>query len=126
MLHDAYFQNFKTLREYNLSVDDGKLPTYRGILLSDEDILRREVIMDIMCNLGVDFGRIEEKFGIDFASHFEEELEQLKALEEDNLIRIRERAIDILPVGRLLIRNVAMVFDTYLRNKKELKFSRTI
>ena len=126
MLHDAYFQNFKTLREYNLSVDEGKLPTYRGILLSDEDILRREVIMDIMCNLGVDFGRIEEKFGIDFASHFEEELEQLKALEEDNLIRIRERAIDILPVGRLLIRNVAMVFDTYLRNKKELKFSRTI
>lgn len=126
MLYDAYFQNFKTLREYNEAVDGGNLATFRGIILGEEDLLRREVIMDIMCNLGVSFEKIEENFGISFADHFEQELEDLKELEKDGLIRITEDRIDILPAGRLLIRNVAMVFDTYLREKKDLKFSRTI
>jgi oxygen-independent coproporphyrinogen-3 oxidase len=126
MLNDSYFQNYKTLREYNEAIDGGNFATFRGILLDEEDMLRREVIMDIMCNLGVSFKKIEEMFGIRFAEHFERELEELRELEEDGLIRIGEGSIDILPVGRLLIRNVAMVFDTYLRSKKELKFSRTI
>ncbi len=126
MLYDSYFQNYKTLREYNEAVDGGRLPTFRGYLLTEDDFVRREVIMDIMCNLGVSFSKIEEMFGINFEDYFEKELEELKELEEDGLIRIRDRRIDILPAGRLLIRNVAMVFDAHLRNKKELRFSRTI
>jgi len=65
-------------------------------------------------------------FGIRFEEYFAKELEELRELEEDGLIRVRDRRIEILPVGRMLIRNVAMVFDAYLKTKKELKFSKTI
>ncbi|EDP75837.1 oxygen-independent coproporphyrinogen III oxidase [Hydrogenivirga sp. 128-5-R1-1] len=126
MLQDSYFQNYKTLREYNVAIDEGRLPVFRGYILNDDDFIRREVIMDIMCNLGVSFSRIEEEFGINFEDYFERELEELRELEEDGLIELKDRRINILPVGRLLIRNVAMVFDAYLKSKKELKFSRTI
>ncbi len=126
MLYDAYFQNYKTLREYNEAVDSGTLPTMRGYILNEDDLIRREVIMDIMCNLGVSFERIDKLFGIKFEDYFEKELEDLKEIQEDGLVEIKDRRINILPVGRLLIRNVAMVFDAHLRNKKDLKFSRTI
>ena len=126
MLQDSYFQNYKTLREYNVAVDEGKLPVFRGFLLKEDDFVRREVIMDIMCNLGVSFRKIDDMFGIVFEDYFARELEELRELEEDGLIRVRDRRIEILPVGRMLIRNVAMVFDAYLRTKKELRFSKTI
>ena len=126
MLYDSYFQNYKTLREYNDAIDSGDLATFRGVILNEDDMIRREVIMDIMCNLGVSFEKIDKMFGIMFEDYFQEELENLKDLEEDGLIEVRDRRIRILPVGRLLIRNVAMVFDAYLKNKKDLKFSRTI
>ncbi|RLJ70622.1 anaerobic coproporphyrinogen III oxidase [Hydrogenivirga caldilitoris] len=126
MLYDSYFQNYKTLREYNVAIDEDRLPVFRGYILNEDDFIRREVIMDIMCNLGVSFSRIEETFGINFESYFENELEELKELEKDGLIKVKDRRIDILPVGRLLIRNIAMVFDIHLRSKKELRFSRTI
>ncbi len=126
MLQDSYFQNYKTLREYNVAVDEGKLPVFRGFLLKEDDFVRREVIMDIMCNLGVSFRKIDDMFGIVFEDYFARELEELRELEEDGLIRVRDRKIEILPVGRMLIRNVAMVFDAYLRTKKELRFSKTI
>ncbi len=126
MLQDSYFQNYKTLREYNVAIDEGRLPVFRGYILNDDDFIRREVIMDIMCNLGVSFSRIEKEFGINFEDYFERELEELRELEEDRLIELKDRRINILPVGRLLIRNVAVVFDAYLKSKKELKFSRTI
>ena len=126
MLQDSYFQNYKTLREYNVAVDEGKLPVFRGFLLKEDDFVRREVIMDIMCNLGVSFRKIDDMFGIVFEDYFARELEELRELEEDGLIRVRDRKIEILPVGRMLIRNVAMVFDAYLRTRKELRFSKTI
>jgi len=126
MLQDSYFQNYKTLREYNVAVDEGRLPVFRGFLLKEDDFVRREVIMDIMCNLGVNFRKIDDRFGIVFEDYFEKELEELRELEEDGLIRVKDRRIEILPAGRMLIRNVAMVFDAYLRTKKELRFSKTI
>ena len=126
MLYDSYFQNHKTLRDYNLAIDEGRLPVFRGYILNEGDFVRREVIMDIMCNLGVSFSKIEDMFGVRFEDYFERELEDLRSLEEDGLIEVKDRRISILPVGRLLIRNVAMVFDAHLRNKKDLAFSRTI
>ncbi|HIC97173.1 MAG TPA: coproporphyrinogen III oxidase, partial [Aquificaceae bacterium] len=90
------------------------------------DFIRREVIMDIMCNLGVNFKKIEDMFDVVFEDYFEKELEELTELERDGLIELGDRRIRILPAGRLLIRNVAMVFDAYLRSGKELKFSKTI
>lgn len=126
MLHDAYFQNYKTIREYYLAIDGGKLPTMRGYILSQEDLLRREVIMDIMCNFYCSFEKIEKLFGINFEEHFERELEELADMQKDGLLRLKDRAIEVLPEGRLLVRNIAMVFDQYVRQKKEPKFSRTI
>jgi oxygen-independent coproporphyrinogen-3 oxidase len=126
MLYDGYFQNYKTLREYNVAVDKGSIPVFRGYILGEDDLIRREVIMDIMCNLGVDFARVEREFNISFTRYFERELEELAELEKDGLIKVSNNSIRILPVGRLLIRNVAMVFDSHLRKKKELRFSRTV
>jgi len=126
MLYDSYFQNWKTLRDYNKTVDEGRIPVFRGYVLNEDDFIRREVIMDIMCNLGVEFGKIEKMFSINFKEYFERELEELREMEEDGLIKIEEDRIRILPVGRLLIRNVAMVFDAHLRKKKEVSFSNTI
>lgn len=126
MLHDAYFQNYKTIREYYLAIDEGRLPTMRGFILSQEDLLRREVIMDIMCNFYCSFDKIERLFGISFEEHFERELEELRDMEKDGLLSIEDRAIRVLPEGRLLVRNIAMVFDQYTKQKKEPRFSRTI
>ncbi len=126
MLYDSYFQNYKTLREYNLAIDENRLPVYRGYILNRDDFIRREVIMDVMCNLGVNFEKIERMFNISFTDYFSSELENLKELEADGLIKVSNRRINILPPGRMLIRNVAMVFDAYLKTKKDLKFSKTI
>ncbi len=126
MLYDGYFQNYKTIREYYTALDNSRLPIMRGYILSEEDLLRREVIMDLMCNFVCDFDRIERMFGIDFESHFERELERLKEMQEDELLTVEERKVKVLPKGRLLIRNIAMNFDEYIEKKKELRFSRTI
>lgn len=126
MLYDGYFQNYKTIRDYYIAIDAGRLPVMRGCLLTREDIIRREVIMDLMCNFHCRFYRIEEMFDINFEEHFSEELEELKGMERDGLLRIEDGAIKVLPEGRLLIRNIAMVFDQYIKTKSEQRFSRTI
>lgn len=126
MLYDAYFQNYKTIRDYYMAIDGGKLPTMRGYLLNREDIIRREVIMELMCNFFCSFERIERGFGIDFKEHFSSELEELQDMERDGLLKLEEGAIRVLPEGKLLIRNIAMVFDQYIKSKGEKRFSRTI
>ncbi|MFN3471727.1 MAG: oxygen-independent coproporphyrinogen III oxidase, partial [Aquificaceae bacterium] len=126
MLYDGYFQNYKTIREYYLALDEGKLPVMRGYVLNQEDIIRREVIMDLMCNFQCSFEKIERMFNIDFEEHFFAELEELKDMERDGLLKIEDRSIKVMPEGRLLIRNIAMVFDQYIKTSKEKRFSRTI
>ncbi|MCS6997779.1 MAG: oxygen-independent coproporphyrinogen III oxidase [Aquificaceae bacterium] len=126
MLYDGYFQNYKTIRDYYLAIEGGRLPILRGYLLGDEDILRREVIMDLMCNFRCEFEKIERAFDIDFEEHFSQELEELTDMEREGLLKLEDRAIKVLPEGRLLIRNIAMVFDQYVKGKKEQRFSRTI
>ncbi|MCS6957367.1 MAG: oxygen-independent coproporphyrinogen III oxidase [Aquificaceae bacterium] len=126
MLYDAYFQNYKTIREYYLAIDGGRLPIMRGCLLTQEDIIRREVIMELMCNFQCHFDKIEKMFGINFEEHFLSELEELKDMERDGLLKLEKKSIRALPEGRLLIRNIAMVFDQYIKAKKEQRFSRTI
>ncbi len=126
MLYDGYFQNYKTTRAYYNALKEDHLPIMRGYILNEDDIIRREVIMDLMCNLGVKFKKIEDMFGINFKDYFERELNELREMEEDGLIKIKEDSIDVMPLGRLLIRNVAMTFDVHTRNKKEARFSRTI
>ena len=123
---DTYAQNVKTLENYYERIDAGQLPVYRGIELNADDLLRREVITQLICHFKLDFAAVEKQFGIDFKEYFALELSELAAMEKDGLLQLSEHSVQIMPVGRLLIRNVCMVFDRYLRQSKEQKFSKVI
>ena len=123
---DTYSQNAKTLEEYYAAVDAGMLPIWRGVKLTDDDLLRREVIGQLICHFALDIRRIERSFDIDFHQYFAAELSELAALRNDGLIAAEENGIRVLPAGRLLIRNVCMVFDRYLRENRTQRFSKVI
>jgi oxygen-independent coproporphyrinogen III oxidase len=110
----TYAQNAKTLPDYYATIESGRLPVQRGIELTDDDVLRREVIQTLMCHGHVDFTTIGQRFGIDFPAYFAPELERLQHFRNDGLVEFAADRIDATPAGRLLIRNVAMVFDAYL------------
>jgi oxygen-independent coproporphyrinogen-3 oxidase len=111
---DTYSQNAKSLNGYYGAIDAGRLATARGIHLSAEDALRRDVIQALMCGSGVDFARIHASHGIRFESHFGAELAALVPLIRDGLVARTDRTLRVTQRGRLLMRNVAMVFDAYL------------
>ncbi len=123
----GFFQNRKDMDAYAESVESGEFPVFRGYILSDEDHLRRQVIMRLMCDFALDYARFETAFGINFREHFADGLSDLKEMASDNLVDLRDDGLTVLPAGRLLIRNVAMVFDEYLQKKKEgTSFSKVI
>ncbi len=126
MLDRYYGQNYKTVRPYYEAIDSGVLPTYRGVELNDDDVIRREVITELICNFRLEKKKIENRFGISFDDYFEGELEELKPMEEDGLLKLTGEGIEVLPLGRLLIRNICMVFDIYTKRRRERRFSRTI
>ena len=123
---NTYAQNVKTLDQYYQKIDAGDLAIFRGIELSADDVLRREIITQLICHFKLDFKVIEQRFGIDFNKYFAMELKELTAMEDDGLLEIKDSSMAVLPVGRLLIRNVCMVFDIYLRSSSEQKFSKVI
>jgi oxygen-independent coproporphyrinogen-3 oxidase len=101
----------------------------RGIQVSAEDKLRRAVINRILCHCVVVKNEIEREFGIDFDTHFASELRGLQELERDDLVRIDGERIEVAPLGRIFIRNVAMVFDAYLKQPEKAArqvFSKTL
>ncbi len=128
MLSDIYVQNHKKMEDYYHALDHGKLPVMRGVTLNEDDILRREVITELMCNFKLDKSKFEEKYNIHFDEYFSEALENLNSLQDDNLIILGEQQLKVTDVGRLLIRNIAMNFDYYLMKKQGEKpqFSRTV
>jgi oxygen-independent coproporphyrinogen-3 oxidase len=127
----AYAQNVKKLSEYYPAIEAGRFPIERGYRLSDEDQIRRYAITQLMCNFYLERRATAERFGIDFDSHFAFELEVLEAPEgpiDSGFVALTPEAIVVLPLGRLFVRNIAMIFDVYLRQKKGDKpvFSRTV
>ncbi|MBI4715242.1 MAG: oxygen-independent coproporphyrinogen III oxidase [Nitrospirae bacterium] len=127
MVGGGYTQNQKTLREYYAALDAGRLPTHRGISLTDDDLLRRHIITRLMCDFSLNKQDVEERFGIAFDSHFKTEMEALLPLAEDGLCTLTPEGIEVTDAGRLLIRNIVMVFDAYLRQPdREMRFSRTV
>ena len=128
MLSDTYMQNVKNLKDYYRIIDQNKLPIMRGIILNQDDIIRKEVITELMCNFRLKKEKIEKKYAIHFDTYFAEALDQLASLEEDGLIEIQKDRLTVTNSGRLLIRNIAMKFDTYLMKKEKDKpqFSRTV
>ncbi|WP_345811439.1 oxygen-independent coproporphyrinogen III oxidase [Paraburkholderia sp. PREW-6R] len=123
---DVYAQNAKDLPVYSAAMKAGKLAITRGVRLSVDDRLRRDIITQLMCNLEVRFDEFEAAYGIRFADVFEPELERLASFEQDGLISISERQLDVLTAGRMLVRNIAMVFDRYLGQQTLERFSRTV
>jgi oxygen-independent coproporphyrinogen-3 oxidase len=105
----SYYQNVKTLPEYYATLDAGRLPVAKGIELTEDDLLRRSVIQSLACNFRVEVDR----------AYFAAEWKELEALEDDGLVALSGRHITVTPAGRLLVRRVCMVFDRYLRERRE-------
>src|SRR5690606_40570846 len=125
-VHNTYSQSVKELSQYYARIDADLLPIMRGYTLSEDDQLRREVILDLMCQERIDFARFEERYGIDFRSYFADALEQLAEPVADGLVAIHDDEVVLLPEGKLMLRNVAMAFDAYLGAKQKGNFSRTV
>ncbi|WP_027794120.1 oxygen-independent coproporphyrinogen III oxidase [Paraburkholderia acidipaludis] len=123
---DVYAQNAKDLPSYGAALDAKRLAIARGIRLSADDRLRRDIIAELMCNLELRFDEFEAAYGVRFPSAFAPELERLRSFEEDGLVARSTNRLEVLPAGRMFVRNIAMVFDRYLGTQRPERFSRTV
>jgi oxygen-independent coproporphyrinogen III oxidase len=127
MIGDCYAQNQKELKRYYQQVDESGNALWRGIALSKDDCIRRDVIKSLICNFRLDFAAVEKEWGLAFDQYFAEDLKLLAPLAEDGLVDVNAQGIQVTAKGRLLIRNICMCFDTYLRQKARMQqFSRVI
>lgn len=126
----AYVQNEKKLSTYEERIKAGELPVARGVARSDDDEVRRTVIHELMCNFRVDTKAIGAQYGIDFGSYFADDIRLLQEHVGTGLVRVTPGAIEATPTGELFVRNLAMCFDRYQREKHALEnkpvFSRTV
>ncbi len=125
-LERAYAQNAHALEDYYARLDRDELPVARGVVLDDDDVLRRHVIMELICHFRLDFAAVEARYGIDFRAYFADALAQVEAMAADGLLALDRRGIRVLARGRLLIRNVCMAFDRYLAEGRRGTFSKVI
>jgi len=114
------------LSQYYARLNEGMLPVQRGYKLSEDDRLRRDVIISLMCHGRIDFAEMEQRYGIAFKDYFAESLAQLGEHVTDGLVEIRNDALVLMPQGHLMMRNVAMAFDAYLGGEQRGRFSRTV
>ena len=123
-----YAQNTKDMKLYEEALDAGRLPFERGVELDDDDFLRKSVIMELMANFSIDMSRVEEEHTIKFDDYFADALDALKEFEDANLITIENNKISVSATGTLLIRNIAMPFDAYMKKYAQSKktFSKTV
>jgi oxygen-independent coproporphyrinogen-3 oxidase len=123
----TYSQNAKTLEEYYDLLGQGRLPVVRGLALSRDDVVRRAVIMAIMCQGEIDFEAIDLAYLIEFQTYFKTEIESLTEFIGMGLLDINDKSIKVTPNGWYLIRAIAMVFDRYVQaDSKRARFSRII
>jgi oxygen-independent coproporphyrinogen-3 oxidase len=122
----AYWQNEKELKEYYRVVESGQIPAHKAYIMTDDDKIRRQTIMRLMCDLRLDYAAMSKKLGINFTDYFADELASLSDFETDGLLQRSAGGLTVTDLGRLLIRNIAMRFDAYLAQDKERRYSRTI
>lgn len=124
----VYAQNHKTLPEYYGALDSGRFPTHLGYRMTADDILRKHVIMRLMCDLELDTRTVEQKYEIVFADYFADSLALLNQFIDEGMVTVSDGKIAIVGAGRLLLRNIAMCFDAYLDAMMKTKpiFSRTV
>jgi oxygen-independent coproporphyrinogen-3 oxidase len=113
---------------YEAAIDAGKLPYERGVSLNEDDRIRQYVIMELMSNFKLDIRRFEKLYGVKFAEYFADAVEMLKPFEADGLLTITTDAIECSVTGTLLIRNIAMPFDAYMKRhaSSDKAFSKTV
>ena len=123
----TYSQNAKSIEEYYDHLDQGRLPVVRGLALTRDDLVRRAVIMALMCQGDLQFASVEEAYLIDFELYFSKELQALHALEEQGLVKRDNQGIEVTAQGWFFVRAVAMVFDRYLQaDRNRSQFSRIL
>lgn len=127
----TYSQNEKTLEAYYAALDEGRLPVARGYRLDTDDLLRRIIIQALMCHFELSITAIEQAYPISFWRYFAAEADALRQLERDGLIVLEDGWINVTPGGRLLIRNICMVFDRHLARARAqapqpLRYSKTV
>ena len=123
-----YVQNFKNIDEYENAIDNKTLPVQRGLKLNQDDIIRKAVIMEMMSNFKLNISRIEERFKINFFEYFKDAINELKEFADTKIISIDKDSLCVSQTGTLLIRNICMPFDSYLKKIPESKrrFSKTV
>jgi oxygen-independent coproporphyrinogen-3 oxidase len=114
---DGYAQNSKELPAYTAAVHGGRLATCRGLVLTADDRLRRDVIMTLMCRFALDKREVERRHGVVFDDYFADALAWLAPLAEDGLVELAGERLQVTAAGRLLVRNVAMTFDAYYQRQ---------
>jgi oxygen-independent coproporphyrinogen-3 oxidase len=123
----TYSQNAKTVEEYYDYLDQARFPVVRGLALSRDDIVRRAVIMALMCQGNLAFESIELAFLINVKNYFASELEALHKLQEQGLVILEPSGIQVTELGWFFVRAVAMVFDKYLQtDRSRARFSKII
>lgn len=124
---NTYSQNERDIDAYYAAIDEGRLPVMRGYQLNQDDILRRNIIQDLMCRFALDYRVYEDISGTPFDRYFKDELADLEKLADLGLVSLNKQGLTVTPKGRFLIRNIAMVFDYHLRHKKtKAKYSQTV
>jgi oxygen-independent coproporphyrinogen-3 oxidase len=126
----AFVQNTKKLSTYYAALDAGRFPIERGLALGADDLVRRHVITQLMCNFTVRKADVEARYGVRFDRYFAAELDALAAPDGPasvGFVRVTTDRVDVLPPGRRFVRNVCMAFDMYLRRHDVAPvFSRTV
>jgi oxygen-independent coproporphyrinogen-3 oxidase len=123
----TYSQNAKTIEEYFDHLNNNRFPVVRGLALSRDDVIRRAVIMAIMCQGSLQYEAIELAYLIDFESYFATELEQLKALENTDMVVLEEDGMHVTDTGWFFVRAVAMIFDRHLQtDRNRARFSKIL
>jgi len=117
-IQETYAQNHRDLPSWEKAVQERGIATMRGYHLSQDDIIRREVISRLLCHTVIVKDEISKQFGINFDEYFAPELEHLKMPQEDGLVVINDKEIRTAWLGRIFIRNLAMVFDPYLEKQQ--------
>ncbi|MCK5725508.1 MAG: oxygen-independent coproporphyrinogen III oxidase [Thiotrichaceae bacterium] len=126
-VNNAYCQNDKNIEAYYQQIDDKHLPIIRGIASTDEDLIRHQIIQQLSCHFTLDMQTIETKFTINFNDYFATEMKELAIMAEDDLLILKNGKVEVTATGRLLIRNICMVFDAYQRKQTgKQQFSKAI
>jgi len=124
---DVYYQNEHDMNGYSAAVDDHATAIRRGVCLTRDDRIRRQVITQLICHFELNYSTTEQLFGLDFKQYFAEEQAELERFESDGLITLDDQGIRVTARGRLMIRRICMAFDAYIPKQQPTKgFSRII